>query len=108
MEKSVTRLFEDDSLLYRRIRTEEECRILQEDLSCLEAWEKDWQMSNVLQPNQVQGHQNLQKEESVNWLLYHPWSIAIATVKSGKYPGVILTHNLSWNAHVDQLSYKEG
>ena len=41
---STTRLLADDSLLYRRIRTEENCRILQKDLSRLEAWERDWQM----------------------------------------------------------------
>ena len=42
---STTRLFADDSLLYRSIRTEEDRRILQEDLNRLDAWEKDWQMS---------------------------------------------------------------
>ena len=42
---STTRLFADDSLLYRRIRTTEDHRILQEDLNRLETWERDWQMS---------------------------------------------------------------
>ena len=42
---STTRLFVGDSLLYRRIRTTEDHRILQEDLSRLETWERDWQMS---------------------------------------------------------------
>ena len=36
-----TRLFADDSLLYRSIRTEEDRRILQKELRSLEAWEKD-------------------------------------------------------------------
>ena len=42
---STTRLFADDSLLYIRIKTEEDRRALQEDLLRLEAWERDWQMS---------------------------------------------------------------
>ena len=40
-----TMLFADDSLLYRRNRTTEDHRILQEDLSRLETWERAWQMS---------------------------------------------------------------
>ena len=39
---STTRFFADDSLLYRRIRTTEDHRILQEDLNRLETWERDW------------------------------------------------------------------
>ena len=37
--------FADDILLYRRIRSEEDHCILQENLKCLEEWEKEWQMS---------------------------------------------------------------
>ena len=42
---STTRLFAHDSLLYRRIKSPEDARILQEDLDKLQEWEKDWQMS---------------------------------------------------------------
>ena len=42
---STTRFLANYSLLYRRIRTTEDHRILQEDLSCLETWEIDWQIS---------------------------------------------------------------
>ena len=42
---STTRLFADDSLLYRRIRSSEDDRLLQEDLDKLQVWEKEWQMS---------------------------------------------------------------
>ena len=100
---STTRLFADDSLLYRRISTEEDRRILQEDLSRLEAWEKDWQMSfnpikcEVIRickrRNQITGSYTIHGQQ-------------LATVKSGKYLGVILTDNLSWNAHVDQATKK--
>ena len=41
---STTRLFADDSLLRRKIRTFEDTDILQEDLKKLEQWDKDWQM----------------------------------------------------------------
>ena len=42
---STTRLFADDSLLYWRIKSPEDARILQEDLDKLQEWERDWQMS---------------------------------------------------------------
>ena len=62
-------------------------------------------LTDVLQPNQVRGHQNLQKEESDNRLLYHPWSTA-SYRQVRKYLRVILTDNLSWNVHVDQATKK--
>ena len=43
--KSTTRLFADDSLLYRKIKSESDSSTLQEDLQKLEEWEHDWQMS---------------------------------------------------------------
>ena len=42
---STTRLFADDSLLYWKVKSEEDQRILLEDLQGLEEWERDLQMS---------------------------------------------------------------
>jgi hypothetical protein len=41
---STTRLFADDCLLYRRIRTTEDQAILQRDLDNLQQWENNWLM----------------------------------------------------------------
>ena len=38
------RLFADDCVLYRNIRSSADCEILQEDLNSLTRWEVDWQM----------------------------------------------------------------
>ena len=38
------RLFADDCLLYRLIRSDADAKRLQEDLEALEKWEKMWQM----------------------------------------------------------------
>ena len=95
--------FADDSLLYRRIRTEEDRRILQEDLSRLEAWEKDWQMS--FNPIKCEVIRICKRRNQINGS-YTIHGQQLATVKSGKYLGVILTDNLSWNAHVDQATKK--
>ncbi len=39
-----TRLFADDSLLFRAAKTTDDCRLLQNDLNALEQWERTWQM----------------------------------------------------------------
>ena len=38
------RLFADDCLLYRRIKTDEDAESLQDDVNKLQDWEADWQM----------------------------------------------------------------
>ena len=41
-------LFADDCVLYRRIDSQEECRILQEDLSLLHKWGRCWNMDFIV------------------------------------------------------------
>ena len=43
--QSTTRLFADDCLLYRTIRSPDDSRQLQHDLDSLQSWENDWQMA---------------------------------------------------------------
>ena len=42
--KSSVRLFADDCVLYRNIKSPIDCQILQDDLNSLAQWETDWQM----------------------------------------------------------------
>ena len=42
---SQVRLFADDCVLYRNVKTQEDCELLQEDLKNLEKWEEKWSMS---------------------------------------------------------------
>ncbi len=41
---SSTRLFADDSLLYKTVKTPDDCRLLQQDLDALQQWERTWQI----------------------------------------------------------------
>ena len=100
---STTSLFADDSLLYIRIRTTGDHRILQEDLSRLETWERDWQMSSIPLKCEVI---RISKKRTQITGSYTIHGHQLATVKSGKYLGVTLTDNLSWNVHVDQATKK--
>ena len=43
--QSSTRLFADDCILYRQIRTQQDSAILQDDLNNLAAWEQKWGMA---------------------------------------------------------------
>ena len=42
--RSSVRLFVDDCVLYRNIKSPIDCQILQDDLNSLAQWETDWQM----------------------------------------------------------------
>ena len=41
---SEVRLFADDCLLYRRVKSQADSAALQEDLDHLQRWEREWQM----------------------------------------------------------------
>ena len=45
LQRSTTRLFADDSLLYRTITSLDDARLLKEDLNNLQKWEELWGMS---------------------------------------------------------------
>ena len=40
-----TRLFADDAIIYRHIKSDEVARWLQQDLDELQKWESEWQMN---------------------------------------------------------------
>ena len=42
--RSSVRLFADDCVLYRNVKSPLDCQILQDDLNSLAKWEMDWQM----------------------------------------------------------------
>ena len=91
--KSSIRFFADDCILYRHIKNQQDCAILQEDLNKPAAWER--QMVHGFPPRQVQYDQdlkirkpNLQKSCPRNRRLYQA-------------PGVVQS-NLSWDRHIYQ------
>ena len=75
--RSSVRLFADDCVLYRNIKSPIDCQILQDDLSSLSQWETDWQMK-----------------------------FNVAKCHSAKYLGLTITDNLDWGQHVSEISCK--
>ena len=100
---STPRLFADDSLLYRKIRTQQDTTVLQDDLDRLQQWEKDWQMS--FNPSKCEVVRITRKRNPIK-ANYQIHGHDLSVVTSGKYLGVTLTDNLSWNAHVDDKTRK--
>ncbi|MCG8034813.1 MAG: hypothetical protein JAZ03_21935, partial [Candidatus Thiodiazotropha taylori] len=100
---STSRLFADDSLLYRRIRTQQDASILQEDLRKLEKWETDWQMQ--FNPTKCETIRITRKRNPIK-TTYNIHGHDLATVTSGKYLGTTIHEKLLWNDHVDAVTKK--
>ncbi len=100
---SIARLFADDSLLYRRIRSALDTTIIQQDLNKLQQWENDWQMS--FNPSKCEVIRISRKRNPIK-ATYHIHGHDLATVKTGKYLGVSISDNLTWNAHIDDKTKK--
>jgi hypothetical protein len=45
MKSSQLRLFADDSIIYKTIKSQKDCDSLQEDLDAAARWESDWLMA---------------------------------------------------------------
>ena len=69
VKHSDTRLFVDDSLLFRQIKNQRDADLLQQDLKALEDW------ANELPSVLVHGHQDITPEKETNPVILHPaWS----------------------------------
>ena len=94
LSNSTVRLFADDTLLYLTIHNSSDCDKLQEDLSNLERWESDWQMS--LHPEKCQViHITTKKTPMLR--SYSPHGHTLTSVPQIKYLGVHINQALKWN-----------
>ena len=100
------RLFADDSLLYRTIRTPEDNLALQRDLDALEKWEKTWLMSFNATKCYVL-HISADKSRcKTSEHTYRLHGQALESVDHSKYLGVSISNNLSWNQHIQNVTAK--
>ena len=92
---STTCLFADDSLLYGRIRSPEDARLLQEDLDKLQLWEKNGRC-RLIQQRVIR----ITKKRNPIQTTYQIHDHDLTITKAGKYLGITISNNLSWNALV--------
>ena len=103
--RSSVRLFADDFVLYRNIKTLSDCQILQDDLNSLGQWETDWQMKfNVAKCHSMRVTRHLLSNQiHFNYSLHQQ---TLEQVQSAKYLGITITDNLEWGQHVAEISSK--
>ena len=138
IEKGLTskmRLFADDSAIYRRIDSEEDAHLLQQDLFRLQEWTSKWQMSfNINKCKTLRITRKEKNKTNFTYLMSDPQSTsgsiaasdrihnqatnilttqapngkytALETITSDKYLGVTLDHHLSFNEHIDNITKK--
>ena len=100
---SSVRLFADDCLLYRTIRSVADSIALQRDLDALEQWGSRWGMRfNVSKCNILRT--SWTKDPITRW--YSLGGQIIQEVDQAKYLGITITSELGWSAHVDSVCNK--
>ena len=102
-EGTKIRLFADDSLLYRSIKTPNDSAILQKDLDTLQLWEKKWKME--FHPGKCQLLRVTNKISPIisNYTIHN---IPISATDSAKYLGVVIDSKLNWKNHYTNVIKK--
>ena len=102
-EGTKIRLFADDSLLYRTIRTHEDSDILQKDLNTLQAWERANKME--FHPDKCQVLRITNKHDPIQ-VQYNIHDTNLGVVASAKYLGIHIDSKLNWNPQNTYLCNK--
>ncbi len=101
--QSTVRLFADDCLLYRSIKSPEDQAILQRDLTALESWAQTWGMAFNAKKCYV-----LCVTRSRNPLnqFYQLNGHILQQVDNSAYLGVTISDNLKWGTHINNITSK--
>ena len=103
VKESKLRLFADDCLLYRDIRSTSDMEALQKDLDSLSNWANTWQM----QFNAAKCHQlRITNQRSPTATEYKMNGHTLQRVEHHPYLGVELSDKLSWSHHIDNSCQK--
>ncbi|KAK3090576.1 hypothetical protein FSP39_012808 [Pinctada imbricata] len=97
------RLFADDCILYRRIDSDQDPSLLQQDLDALQRWEEDWLMQ--FHPHKCQVLHITHRKSPVK----SPYNIhghQLEEVEAAKYLGISIHQKLTWNNHINQVTDK--
>ena len=97
---SQVRLFADDCLLYREIKTFQDHQILQNDLKQLEAWASAWGMRFNAKKCYI-----LSVKQTSSYM-YSLDNTILKSVPNNPYLGVLLSSDLQWSDHINKITKK--
>jgi hypothetical protein len=100
---STSRLFADDTIVYRPVSNEGDCQILQKDLQALERWETLWGMS--FNPSKCNVVRITRKKKPLK-LPYMLKNEELESAATAGYLGVTISQDLSWNTHIAKVIAK--
>ena len=100
---SLTRLFADDTAVYRLVTSSQDQSQLQQDLQTLQQWEKSWDME--FHPGKCTTLPVTRKKRPLS-SEYHLHGHTLDVVTSAKYLGVTITNDLSWDKHIHSICAK--
>lgn len=102
---SCIRLFADDCVVYRKIKSSDDVAQLQADLDRIQSWCSTWKMNlNHKKCVNLCFTKKRKQIESQYFINNNP----ITKELTYKYLGVILSSDCSWNAHIEEVVLKAG
>ena len=100
---SKARMFADDCIVYREIKSNKDQLTLQEDLDTLAAWEQNRGMNFHPQKCNVL---RVSRAKSPMTFSYRLKGTVLAEAATSKFLGVDLQNNLCWNQHISRVTKK--
>ena len=101
--ESKVRLFADDSLIYKAIKSANDSRDLQNDLDALGRWSEKWLM--IFRPDKCK-LLSFTRSHSPTDFQYTLNNVNIQATDTHKYLGVHLSSDTKFNAHIDKIYHK--
>ena len=101
--QSSTKLFADDLILYRKIESDNDRQILQDDLTNLTTWEDKWGMK--FHPDKCETIHITRSNNPVKHQ-YHLRGHPLAITDSTKYLGITINSKLDWKPHIQNTVAK--
>ena len=103
MVSSQTRLFADDCLLYRPIRSREDQVLMQRDLDTLQEWGNTWGMR--FNPSKCNIMRISRSREPITQV-YSLGGQVLVEVHKSTYPGLNISSELEWSTHIADSTRK--